>query len=143
MIDFVNSDLQIYPILRPLVRIIKSILYNNGLNKVYIGGLNSLSDFFLAKHIIITYANQNPDLGKLLFLFIDKYSKYDFTYGINEKGREFPFDQKNLKEEQKRFIIVNPIMFKYKKYFSNTDDNIAGGCFSPQRIIDKFKNLLE
>ena len=34
-------------------------------------------------------------------------------------------------------------MFKYKKCFTNTDDNIAGGCFDPRRIIDKFKNLLE
>ena len=143
MIDFVNTDLQSIPIIRPLVRIIKSILYNNGLDKVFTGGLNSLSDYFLAKHIVITYANQNPNLGKLLFLFIDKYSKYDFTYGIDEKGREFPFDQSNLEEDQKRFIIVNPIMFKYKKCFTNTDDNIAGGCFDPRRIIDKFKNLLE
>lgn len=144
MINFVKSDLEKYPKLRPLALIIKSILIHNSLNIVYKGGLNSLSVYFMAKHIIITYEEENPSLGRLVFLFLEKYSKYDFTYGIDEKGREFPYDQKNLEDSKKRFIIVNPIKIKDIKDFTNTiDDNIAFGCFNPNGIIDLFKKLLK
>ena len=130
MIELVKSDLEKNPNLGPLTRIVKSILYHKGLNIVYTGGLNSLSVFFLCKHIIITYEKANPSLGFLLYLFLEKYSKYDFTYGIDENGKEFPYDQSNLKDHEKRFIII-------------MNGNIASGCFEPKKIIDLFKELLK
>ena len=139
MINLVKSDLEKYPKLGPLTLIIKIILYDKGLNIVHKGGLNSLSVIFLAKHIVITYEKENPSLVLLFYLFLDKYSKYDFTYGIDENGKEFPYDQSFLPDKQKRFIIKNPII-KYK--FSNMNDNVASGCFQPKKIIALFKELL-
>ena len=139
MINLVKSDLEKYPKLGPLTLIIKSILYGKGLNKVYDGGLNSSSVFFLARHIVITYEKENPSLVLLIYLFLDKYSKYDFTYGIDENGREFPYNQRLLPDEEKRFIIKNPII---KYYFSNMNDNVASGCFEHKEIISLFKKKL-
>ena len=143
MIELVKSDLEKNPNLGPLTRIVKSILYHKGLNIVYKGGLNSLSVFFLCKHIVIIYKKTNPSLGLLLYLFLEKYSKYDFTYGIDENGREFPYDQSNLKDYEKRFIIKNPIIIKNKYDFNHMNGNIASGCFEPKKIIDLFKELLK
>ncbi len=134
MVELVKSDLEKNPNLGPLTRIVKSILYHKGLNIVYTGGLNSLSVFFLCKHIIIIYEKTNPSLGLLLYLFLEKYSKYDFTYGIDENGKEFPYDQSNLKDHEKRFIIKNPIIM---------NGNIASGCYEPKKIIGLFKELLK
>ena len=139
MIKLVKSDLEKYPKLGPLTLIIKSILYDEGLNKVYDGGLNSSSVFFLARHIIISYEKENPSLVLLLYLFLDKYSKYDYTYGIDENGREFPYDQSLLPDERKRFIIKNPII---KYYFSYMNDNVASGCYETKEIISLFKRKL-
>ena len=139
MIKLVKSDLEKYPKLGPLTLIIKSILYGKGLNKVYDGGLNSSSVFFLARHIVITYEKENPSLVLLLYLFLDKYSKYDFTYGIDENGREFPYNQSSSPDKKKRFIIKNPII---KYYFSNMNDNVASGCFKHKEIISLFKKKL-
>ena len=143
MTNLVKSDLKKYPNLKPLVLILKTKLENKGKNEVFKGGLNSLSIFFLAKHIAIIYEKENPSLRRLVYLFLNKYSKYDFTYGIDENGKEFPFDLNNMKDHQKRIIIKNPIIFKDRKYFTNTDDNIAGGCYKPQEIINLFEELLK
>ena len=139
MINLVKSDLEKYPKLGPLTLIIKIILYDKGLNIVHKGGLNSLSVIFLAKHIVITYEKENPSLVLLFYLFLDKYSKYDFTYGIDENGRKFPYNQSSSPDKKKRFIIKNPII---KYYFSNMNDNVASGCFKHKEIISLFKKKL-
>ena len=143
MINLIKSDLQKNAYLKPLVLILKTLLEREGYNKTHDGGLNSLSTFFLARPIAITYEKENPSLGKLFYLFLNKYSKYDFTYGIDENGKEFPFDQRYLQDFKKRIIIINPIIIKDIKYFTNTNDNIASGCFKPKKIIDFFKKLMK
>lgn len=143
MIKIVKTDLLKNPCLKPLNLILKTIIKNKGYNKTFNGGINSLSIYFLSRHIVIIYEKDNPSLGRLLYLFLKKYSEYDFTYGIDENGNEFPYDQKSIQDSKKRFIIINPVIIKDKNYFTNTNDNIAYGCFKPKNIIHLFNDLFK
>ena len=138
MTELIKEDLNKNPLIKPIVLIFKLILEKNNLNSES-KGLNSTSVIFLTKNIIKTYEKEIvgtycQKLGKIYRLFLEKFSKYDFTYGIDEKGLDFKID--NNKD---KFIIVNPIEINCI-YGIN---NIAHHCSKVGKIKSLFKTLLE
>ena len=138
MTELIKEDLNKNPLIKPIVLIFKLILEKNNLNSES-KGLNSTSVIFLTKNIIKTYEKEIvgtycQKFGKIYRLFLEKFSKYDFTYGIDEKGLDFKID--NNKD---KFIIVNPIEINCI-YVIN---NIANNCSKVEEIKSLFKNLLE
>lgn len=131
--QFIIKDLNNYTNLKSLVLIIKYYLNKYNLNCSYDGGLNSISVFFLAKHIIIIYEKENLSLEQLFSKFLDKYSKYDFTYGIDKNGNSITY---SLYEKNKKFFILND-------FVNEKNSNFASGCYHCIKIINFFKELNE
>ena len=127
--QFIMKDLDKYTNLKPLVLIIKFLLDKKKLNNSHTGGLNSISVFFLAKHVIVTYEKENLTLEQLFYKFLDKYSKYDFTYGLDIYGNTIPYP---LNGSKKIFISNN--------FIDNKNFNFAYNC-DFEKVIDYFKKL--
>ena len=127
---FIIKDLNKYPKLKPLVVIIKFYLEKEKLNNSHTGGLNAISVFFLAKHIIVTYEKENLTLEQLFSKFLDKYSKYDFTYGLDIYGNIIPYPQ----NETKKIFISN-------RFSNNKNFNFAYNCSNYEEIFGYFKYL--
>ena len=127
---FIIKDLNKYPKLKPLVVIIKFYLEKEKLNNSHTGGLNAISVFFLAKHIIVTYEKENLTLEQLFSKFLDKYSKYDFTYGLDIYGNIIPYPQ----NETKKIFISN-------SFSNNKNFNFAYNCSNYEEIFGYFKYL--
>ena len=127
---FIIKDLKKNPKLKPLVVIIKFYLEKEKLNNSHTGGLNAISVFFLAKHIIVTYEKENLTLEQLFSKFLDKYSKYDFTYGLDIYGNIIPYPQ----NETKKIFISN-------SFSNNKNFNFAYNCSNYEEIFGYFKYL--
>ena len=127
---FIIKDLKKNPKLKPLVVIIKFYLEKEKLNNSHTGGLNAISVFFLAKHIIVTYEKENLTLEQLFSKFLDKYSKYDFTYGLDIYGNIIPYPQ----NETKKIFISN-------SFSNNKNFNFAYNCSNYEEIFGHFKYL--
>ena len=127
---FIIKDLNKYPKLKPLVVINKFYLEKEKLNNSHTGGLNAISVFFLAKHIIVTYEKENLSLEQLFSKFLDKYSKYDFTYGLDIYGNTIPYPQ----NETKKIFISN-------SFSNNKNFNFAYNCSNYEEIFGYFKYL--
>ena len=128
---FIIKDLKKNPKLKPLVVIIKFYLEKEKLNNSHTGGLNAISVFFLAKHIIVTYEKENLTLEQLFSKFLDKYSKYDFTYGLDIYGNIIPYPQ----NETKKIFISN-------SFSNNKNFNFAYNCSNYEEIFGYFKYLI-
>ena len=143
MTKLIEDDLKKHPLIKPIVLIFKLILEINHLNSANIGGLNSSSVFFLVKNIIKTnekdiIGTDSHKIGKIYYLFLKKFSNYNFTYGIDENGLDFSYIQTNKdKNKDKKFMIKNPIVDHTNKLI-----NIAYGCTKTEDIKNLFNNLL-
>ena len=127
---FIIKDLKKNPKLKPLVVIIKFYLEKEKLNNSHTGGLNAISVFFLAKHIIVTYEKENLTLEQLFSKFLDKYSKYDFTYGLDIYGNTIPYPQNEIKK-----------IFISNSFINNKNFNFAFNCYNYEKIFGYFKYL--
>ena len=127
---FIIKDLKKNPKLKPLVVIIKFYLEKEKLNNSHTGGLNAISVFFLAKHIIVTYEKENLTLEQLFSKFLDKYSKYDFTYGLDIYGNTIPYPQNEIKK-----------IFISNSFSNNKNFNFAYNCSNYEEIFGYFKYL--
>ena len=130
--QFIIEDLNKYTYLKSLVLIIKFILELKKLNNSHTGGLNSISVFFLAKHIVKIYEKEKLTLRQLLSKFLVKYSKYDFTYGIDIYGNSFAYTSNQIK----RIFILN-------NFSNNNKYNFAYSCEYEEIIkcFIKIKNI--
>ena len=127
---FIIKDLKKNPKLKPLVVIIKFYLEKEKLNNSHTGGLNAISVFFLAKLIIVTYEKENLTLEQLFSKFLDKYSKYDFTYGLDIYGNTIPYPQNEIKK-----------IFISNSFSNNKNFNFAFNCYNYEKIFGYFKYL--
>ena len=141
MTEFIKNDLTKNPLIKPNVLVMKLLLKKYKLNSVYNGGLSPISVFFLTKNIIKTYDKEisgtdSEKMAKILYLFLIKFSNYDFTYGIDENGLDYPIN-KSENSKEKRFLIKNPI-----ENNDNEQVNIASGSFNTNLIKKFFTKLL-
>ena len=141
MTEFIKNDLTKNPLIKPIVLVMKLLLKKYKLNSAYTGGLSPISVFFLTKNIIKTYDKEisgtdSEKIGKILYLFLMKFSNYDFTYGIDENGLDYPIN-KSENSKKKRFLIKNPI-----ENNDNEQVNIASGSFNTNLIKQLFTKLL-
>ena len=58
----------------------------------------------IAKSYIVKNSKNDLSPGKILLLFLDKFSNYNFDYLIDENGLDKPYIQ-NIPEDNKRFFI--------------------------------------
>ena len=98
-IDFINHSLKEYPIIIPLIKIIKKILQLKNMNNSYLGGMSSYCLFLLIYSYTKFYYKQNEykenneiNYGYLLIGLISFYINYiDFNYTIVDPCEDIPF----------------------------------------------------
>ena len=136
MTYLINYELYNYPIIRPVISYLKFYLNKYKMNSVIDGWLSSLAIFLMVRNIVKTYIKENPflplNVGKILILFLEKYSNYNFDYLIDKNGYDMPYIQSNT--EDKKFFITNPI---------ETDKNVSPNPKKTEQIKKCFAQLLK
>ena len=135
MKNFIIEELNKYPIIKPVVIIIKSLLMKKNMISVWKGWLSSTAIFLMTRNIVKTYIKENHkndlSIGKLFILFLEKFSNYNYDYIIDKDGYDIPYIQCS---NNKRFIIENPI---------HPELNISEKSFNTEDIKTVFANLLK
>ena len=123
----INNELKNYPIIRSVVSYLKFYLNKYKMNSVIDGWLSSTAIFFMIRNIVKTYIKEYPietlRVGKILILFLVKFSNYNFDYLIDKDGYDKPYIEYDTKDN--KFYITNPI---------ETDKNV-----SPNPKIEQIK----
>ena len=114
--SYVNSWLQKWPHIRPLILVVKHLLMQRGMSEVFSGGLGSYSVIimvisFLQLHPKVQRGEIDParSLGVLLLEFLELYGK-NFGYdncGISIRGRGGYFSKarRGWKDERRPFML--------------------------------------
>ena len=71
--------------LRPLVCVLKQFWIDHGLDSVYDGGLGSFKLYMMCIHLLY-HADVPQDIGDLLTVFFEFYSKFDYSTNIEVDG---------------------------------------------------------
>ena len=134
-IKIIKDSLEKYKQLRPVILYLKTFFRTQKAYSIYKGGINSISLFCLTRNILVTYEKNHFDVnlfsnGLILFYISEKFGHYNYIYGIDKDGYDFPL---NGQEKRKhRFVIKNLV---------DNGKNIAEGFHDPAKIIEKFKIL--
>ena len=123
--------------------VLKRSLVINNLNKIYYGGLSSYGIQSLAFQIddrIIKNPTERTKSGEFLFIFFERYSKFDFYRYVVEKD-----GNKRTKKTEHPKTLKNP------EYYENMiaiddpmdEDNLIKGGYTPRKFFkDKPKNYI-
>ncbi|KJE94077.1 hypothetical protein, variant [Capsaspora owczarzaki ATCC 30864] len=128
--DFVRSQISAYPMLAPLVMVLKQYLHSKGLNEAYSGGLTSYGIVLLVTFLLQT----NPpssQLALLLLAFLDRF-------GNHFDSTQFCVSIRNKKIIQSNFppnvaAIEDP---------HNAANNVGAPSFMFWRVQLEFRNAL-
>ena len=135
MTELIKTELNNYPLIRPVVLYLKFYLKKYNMNSVYLGWLSSLAIFLMIRNIVKTYIKKNHkndlSIGKILYLFLEKFSNYNYDYIIDKDGYDIPYVQSN---DDKRFIIINPL---------DPNKNVCESSFQTKKIKECFANMLK
>lgn len=123
--------------------VLKRILVINNLNKIYFGGLSSYgiqSLVFQIEDRTLKISTNKTKNGQILFIFFERYSKFDFYKYVVEKD-----GNKRRKKSEHQKTLKNP------EYYENMitiddpidEDNLIKGGYTPRKFfIDKPKNYI-
>ena len=142
----INTILNEYPAMRPLLFVLKYYMRQKGLNVTYTGGISSFCLFSLV-YAYILYVKKNKEfegeitLGHLLIGFFDFFA-FRFNYskvGISVRLGGFFY------KRSERFFRDNSSSVKGDgilslENFQNINQDIGGNCFRYDEVIDAFKN---
>ena len=135
MTELIKTELNNYPLIRPVVLYLKFYLKKYNMNSVYLGWLSSLAIFLMIRNIVKTYIKKNHkndlSIGRILILFLEKFSNYNYDYIIDKDGYDIPYVQSNY---DKRFIIINPL---------DPNKNVCESSFQTKKIKEFFANMLK
>jgi DNA polymerase sigma len=135
MTELIKTELNNYPLIRPVVLYLKFYLKKYNMNSVYLGWLSSLAIFLMIRNIVKTYIKKNHkndlSIGRILILFLEKFSNYNYDYIIDKDGYDIPYVQSNY---DKRFIIINPL---------DPNKNVCESSFQTKKIKECFANMLK
>ena len=135
MTELIKTELNNYPLIRPVVLYLKFYLKKYNMNSVYLGWLSSLAIFLMIRNIVKTYIKKNHkndlSIGNILYSFLEKFSNYNYDYIIDKDGYDIPYVQSN---DDKRFIIINPL---------DPNKNVCESSFQTKKIKECFANMLK
>ena len=135
MTELIITELKNYPLIRPVVLYLKFYLKKYNMNSVYLGWLSSLAIFLMIRNIVKTYIKENHkndlSIWNILYLFLKKFSNYNYDYIIDKDGYDIPYVQSN---DDKRFIIINPL---------DPNKNVCESSFQTKKIKECFANMLK
>ena len=136
MTSLINYELNNYPIIRPVVSYLKFYLKKYKMDSVKDGWPSPSSIFLMIRNIVKTYIKEYPlktlNVGKVLILFLVKFSNYNFDYLIDKDGYDKPYIQ--CDKEDKKFFITNPI---------ETDKNVFPNPKKIKEIQKCFAQILK
>jgi hypothetical protein len=120
---------------------LKRILVINDLNKVYFGGLSSYGIQSLIFQIKDTIPNNETMVAECFFLFLERYSKFDFfNYVVEKDGNKLRTRTEHPKTSE------NPIMYENMIAIDDPMDegkNVIKGGYTPSKFFkDKPKNYI-
>ena len=120
---------------------LKRIFVINDLNKVYFGGLSSYGIQSLIFQIKDTIPNNETMVAECFFLFLERYSKFDFfNYVVEKDGNKLRTRTEHPKTSE------NPIMYENMIAIDDPMDEgknvIKGGYTSSKFFKDKPKNYI-
>ena len=131
--------------------ILKRVFAINDLNKVYTGGLSNYGIQSLIFHIKHRILNNEIKYALIFFVFLERYSKFDFYSYVVEKDdnkkrtkSKFPKTCKDVKYYENMITIVDPI----------NENNLIKGGYTPYSrysenkkpdnyILEKIQSLLK
>eukprot|EP00727_Mastigamoeba_balamuthi_P004321 m51a1_g13887 hypothetical protein (1283) ;mRNA; f:664538-669641 len=133
--DMVKSFLRDLRSFKPILLVLKQLLYERGLNNTYTGGLGSFClSLMVASYLQVFDSHQAQDLGSLLVGFLSYYGTvFDYrTTGISTRngGSHFRLGDPG------HFSGVGPIVIE-DPWDPNT--NVASGVFSMWRVRSVFE----
>ena len=108
-VDYIKSNLEEYPQIKPVVQIGKRFLRRLRMNEVYKGGISSYSLFLMVLYIIKMSGKPSKKIKTwyLLFKLFEIFSFFNFSlYGINENNVWFPLGFEN---NAHRPYILDPL----------------------------------
>ena len=136
-VDYVKSQIKIYPQIRPVILVLKRYLKNMKMNEVYFGGISSYSLFLIVLNSIKSYQKEISNIqitnSHLLIKTFHKFSYFNFAeYGIGRDNYDYLLDFNNFEEIP---YIIDPL----------TGNNVAKGKCRGINIRETFSkgyNLL-
>ena len=141
IIHFIKESIKIYPIIKPIILVLKRYMQINKLNSSYQGGISSFSLFLLLasynKQIFYEnkYLAKNKDfenlIGQILYGFFMFYANFNFKINSIDLKNEIPINLLNELNENK-ITIIDPI----------TGLNAAKSTFKIEQIQLAFNNAI-
>ena len=136
-VDYVKSQIKIYPQIRPVILVLKRYFKNMKMNEVYFGGISSYSLFLIVLNSIKSYQKKISYMqitnSHLLINTLHKFSNFNFAeYGIDIDNYDYLLSHKNYEEIP---YIIDPL----------TGNNVAKGKCRGINIRETFSkgyNLL-
>ena len=169
-VNYIKSQLAIFPQIKPIVQITKRFLRRQKMNEVFTGGISSYTLFLMVLNTIKRYQLENPNQkienSQLLFATFQKFAQFNFVkFGINKDNLDFflGFENENgipyiinpltginlCKVGSCKGFDINNTFYKghYKLQFEiNSFRNIFSGGINPFtkfKSIDSIVNLLK
>ena len=136
-IKIIKDSLKKYKQLRPVILYLKTFFRTQKAYSIYKGGINSISLYCLARNILVTYEKNHFNVnsfsnGLILFYISEKFGHYNYLFGIDKDGNDYPLNDQEKGKEKPMFVIKNPV---------DNENNIASGFHEPNKIIEKFSLL--
>jgi len=141
IIHFIKNSINIYPIIKPIILVLKRYMQINKLNSSYLGGISSFSLFLLVaaynKQIFYEnkYLEKNKDfenlIGQILYGFFMFYANFNFKINSIDLKNNVPINLLNELNENK-ITLIDPI----------TGLNAAKSTFKIEQIKLAFNNAI-
>ena len=143
IVTYINQSLISFPMIKPLLLILKRYFKIMKMNKSFHGGLSSYSLYLLIYAFFKKFPTSNSSSGKALYSFLAFFSFFEFhKYGIDIDHTNIYFLQNNyisnsfdFEEETKKneINIIDPL----------TKLNVAKSSFKVVEIQNTFRNAYD
>lgn len=137
----IKEQLDKNPHIIDCILFLKRIFVKNDLNKVYYGGLSSYGIQSLIFQIKDTIPNNGTKVAECLFLFLERYSKFDFfNYVVEKDGNKLRTRREHPKTSENHLIYENMIAIDDPM---DEGKNVIKGGYTPSKFFKgKPKNYI-
>ena len=110
-VEYVKSQIKIYPQIRPVILVLKRYLKNMKMNEVHFGGISSYSLFLIVLNSLKSYQEEMPYMkitySHLLIKTFQKFSVFNFVeYGIGKDNSDYLLGINNSRDIP---YIIDPL----------------------------------
>ena len=137
----IKEQLDENPHIIDITLFLKRLFFINDLNKVYYGGLSSYGLQSLIFQIKDTIPNNETMVAECLFLFLERYSKFDFfNYVVEKDGKKLRTRTEHPKTSENPLIYENMIAIDDPM---DEGKNVIKGGYTPSKFFrGKPKNYI-